>query len=56
MGMLYVIFTSLWKSLHYKAAPLVFFPTYQNKYFDRSTRRERTPAVYLHLFMLFYYV
>lgn len=45
------------KMLQYKAAALVFFPTYQNKYSDRSTWHSRgTPAVYLHLFMIFYYV
>lgn len=45
------------KMLQYKAATLVFFPTYQNKYSDGSTWHSRgTPAVYLHLFMIFYYV
>lgn len=56
-GVLCGVFTSLWKSLQYKAAALVFLPTYENKFSDRSTWHKRgTPAVYLHLFMIFYYV
>lgn len=51
MGMLCVIFTSLQKSLHYKAAVLVFFPTYQNKYSDRSTWHKRGHVLCIYIYL-----
>lgn len=51
MGMLCVIFTSLQKSLHYKAAALVFFPTYQNKYSDRSTWHKRGHVLCIYIYL-----